>query len=340
MATSPQATPTTNNGYHHNGVPHESARHPLSGTAALATQQPQRRLNLTHVHYTPSWLGLGAAGAALGALGLHKFGWPVALGMGMFGALSLAYMTTFEPARPTLEQVTLRLPALPQELDGLRIGQLSDSHLGLPHTARNLAWAIEQMRREQPDLVVITGDLTHYHWAIPRLPELLGGLSAPLGIYAVPGNHDYWEGIADIQAALRLLDIPLLLNEHRQLRWNGADFWLAGVDDVWGGQPDLDVALRGIPPGAYTLLLAHSPDRADEAARRGVAVQLSGHTHGGHLRLPVLGPFTRPRFGARYVMGQYQIGAMQLYVTRGLGGAPLRLLCRPEATIFTLRHAA
>jgi predicted MPP superfamily phosphohydrolase len=93
-----------------------------------------------------------------------------------------------------------------------------------------------------------------------------------------------------------------------------------------------------VPAGAFTLLLAHSPDYVTEAAERGVDVQLSGHTHGGHLRLPLLGGFGMPRFGRRYLMGRYQVGPTALYVSRGLGGVPLRLLCPPEATIITLRR--
>ena len=97
-------------------------------------------------------------------------------------------------------------------------------------------------------------------------------------------------------------------------------------------------ALDGVPRDAFTVLLAHSPDIADNTADYGFAVQLSGHTHGGHLRLPLIGPFARPRYGRRYVMGLYKVGAMTLYVSRGLGGVPLRLLCRPEATVLTLRR--
>jgi predicted MPP superfamily phosphohydrolase len=249
-------------------------------------------------------------------------------------------MTRFEPAHPTLERVTLRLPALPPALDGLRIGQITDTHLGMRYAAANVRWAVEQMRREQPDLLVLTGDLAGRREGITEMAALLGQLSAPLGVYAVPGNHDYWEGLSDVHAALALAGIPLLMNEHRRLGWNGADFWLVGVDEIWDGRPDFKAALDGVPASAFTVLLAHSPDIADNAVDYGFALQLSGHTHGGHLRLPLLGPFARPRYGRRYVMGQYRIGPMALYVSRGLGGVPLRLLCRPEATIFTLRCGA
>jgi predicted MPP superfamily phosphohydrolase len=289
--------------------------------------------------YTRSWLRLGLAAASIGALGLRRLGWPATAALGGLGAAGLAYIRRYEPTHPTLNRVTLRLPTLPAALDGLRIGQITDTHLGLPHSSDNLRWAVEQMCYDRPDLIALTGDLAGLRKGIPEIPPLLGKLSAPLGVYAVPGNHDYWEGLADVHAALMLADIPLLMNEHRRLSWNGADLWVAGIDDIWDGRPDFAAALDGVPRQAFTVLLAHSPDIADDAAEYGFALQISGHTHGGHLRLPLLGPFARPRYGMRYVMGQYQVGPMTLYVSRGLGGVPLRLFCRPEATIFTLRRA-
>jgi hypothetical protein len=304
----------------------------------LPTRHPGRDpFDPPRVHYTPSWFGLGAAAATLGLAGVRAFGRSAAFGMGALGLLGLAYMRRVEPTSPILEKVVLRLPTVPPALDGLRIGQISDMHLGLPYTEQNMFWALKQMRREQPDLIIITGDLVGDRHAIPDLPRLLRELRAPLGVYAVPGNHDYWEGLADVDAALSLVNIPLLLNESRRLRWNGADFWLLGTDDVWDGDYNIDAALDGVPDNSFKLLLSHAPDTAGEAARRGIDVQLSGHTHGGHLRLPFFGPFTRPRFGAKYVIGRYQVERMALYVSRGLGGTPLRLLCRPESTIFTLR---
>lgn len=290
-----------------------------------------------HVTYSRVWGGLGACMAGLTAVGLWRYGRSMAVSLAGASVASLAYMTLIEPRRPQLTQITYLLPSLPAALDGLRIGQISDSHLGQLHTADNLAWAIAQMQREQPELLVLTGDLVATHQAIAQLPDFVRGLSAPLGVYAVAGNHDYWEGLAEVRQALDQIGIPLLMNEHCRLRWKGADLWLAGIDDLWEGRPDVAAALAGVPPGAFTVLLAHVPDIADESATHHIALQLSGHTHGGHLRLPLIGPFSLPRHGLRYAMGHYTVGTMALYVSRGLGGAPLRFLCRPEATIITLR---
>ncbi len=282
------------------------------------------------------WLAAGALGAGLGLLGLRRYPRATLLGLGA-GLLGGIYTTLIEPRRPRLERLTLHLPGLPPALDGLRIGQISDPHLGMPHAARNLAWAAAQMRRERPELLALTGDFVSLHSAMPHIGPLLRGLEAPLGVYAVPGNHDYWEGLEELHTLLAPLGVQLLMNEHRRLLWRGGELWLAGVDDIWEGEADLAGALRGVPQGAFTLLLCHAPDAADEAARLGVALQLSGHTHGGHLRLPLIGPAARPRYGFTYVAGRYRVGAMELYVSRGLGGLPARFGCPPEAAVFTLR---
>lgn len=311
----------------------------LAGLLPLPTHRPKRNpLDPARLINAPGWYRTGALAAGLGLLGLHRLGWPAAAGMGVLGGAGMLYASRFEPSHPTLERVTLRFPQLPAALDGLRIGQITDTHLGLRYTEQNLAWAVEQMRREQPDLIAVTGDLAGHKAAIPAITPLLRPLAAPLGVYAVPGNHDYWEGLADVRSALALAGIPLLINQNLRMRWRGADFWLAGVDDAFDGRPDFAAASAGIPGGGFSLLLAHAPDLAVDATRHGFALQLSGHSHGGHLRLPGLGAYTHPRFGVRYVIGHHRVGALQVYVSRGLGGAPLRLLCKPEATIFTLRR--
>lgn len=312
----------------------------LDGLPHAPTRRPKRNaLDPARLIHTPGWFGAGALAAGLGALALRQLGWPAAAGLGALGAAGFAYTTRYEPAHPRLERVTLSFSNLPAALDGLRVGQISDTHLGLRYTEQNCAWGVEQLMREQPELIAVTGDLAGCKAGIPPIVPLLSRLHAPLGVYAVPGNHDYWEGMADVQGALALAGIPLLVNRNLQLRWNGADLWLAGVDDMLDGRPDYAAARAGIPAGAFSLLLSHAPDTAADAADYGFALQLSGHSHGGHLRLPGLGAFTHPRYGARYVIGHHQIGGLQLYVSRGLGGAAFRMLCPPEVTIFTLRRA-
>jgi len=290
------------------------------------------------VRYSGRWLGLGAGAAGLAALALARGGRRAAVALGAAGLAGAAYATAYEPRRPRLERLSLRFPNLPPALDGLRIGQLSDLHLGHRYSAENTRWAVAQMCDEAPELLALTGDLVSYTRNIADLPGLLAPLRAPLGIYAVPGNHDHWEGLPEIAAALRPLGVEFLVNASRRLRWRGAELTLAGVDDAWDGDMDMAAALAGAPAGGFTLLLCHMPDLADEAARRGVDLQLSGHTHGGHIRMPWLGSLVLPRYGWRYPVGHFHVGRTQLYVSRGVGGMPLRLGCPPEATVITLRR--
>jgi hypothetical protein len=284
------------------------------------------------------WVGAGVGLGIASGLAIYWGGLPVAAALGAAGLSGLGYAMFVEPRLPVLERVTLRLPDLPPELDGLRIGQLTDQHLGSLHSRVNTRWSVQQMLNEQPDLLVLTGDFVNNEEAINDLADLFRPLKAPLGVYAITGNHDHWEGVEEIYEQLEPLGIEFLVNSNRCLQWRGADFWLAGIDDMWYGTPDLHAALEGIPEKAFTVLLAHEPDFAEIAAPRNIHLQLSGHTHGGHIVLPVLGPPCLPFHGLRYVSGLAYVDTMQVYVSRGLGGFPLRFNCLPEATIHTLRR--
>lgn len=284
------------------------------------------------------WIGVGLGLSGLLWLALRRIGWPLAAVLLPAGAVGAGYATLLEPRLPRLERVTLRLPQVPPELAGLRIGHLSDMHLGVGYGLPNSRWAVQQMVQAQPDLLVLTGDFVTKASSIADLPDLLRPLHAPLGVYAITGNHDHWEGVDAVLAALESVGIVPLHNENRHLTWRGGSFWLAGIDDIWYGAPDLSATLQGIPEEALTLLLAHEPDLADVAAERHVDVQLSGHTHGGQITLPLLGAFCLPRLGLRYARGSFQIGPMHLYVSRGLGGLPVRFHCPPEATLITLER--
>lgn len=302
-------------------------------------QRKPPRFDPTLVRYSPRWFGLGAALGTIATLAVQAGGLPAAAALSAVGVAGVSYATLLEPRRPVLERVTLRLSTLPSALDGMRIGQISDSHLGHPHGHVNTQWAIHTMTKERPDMMVLTGDFVSFEHAIADLPNLFRPLQAPLGVYAVPGNHDHWEGVEHIVDCLAPLGIEFLINTSKRLTWRGGTFWLAGVDDMWFDGADLDAALAGVPADAFTLLLSHAPDLANAAAKRNIAVQFSGHTHGGHMWLPGLGSFCLPRYGTQYAIGLEQVQSMQVYVSRGLGGMPLRLGCPPEATIFTLTRA-
>jgi len=289
------------------------------------------------------WTLAGAVSALLALLGylfLPPY-WRVRLIGAAVGAAGTAFgLATLQASRLTFERVTLEVPHLPAALDGLTIAQLSDMHIGSRFSARAVRRAIAWVRQIQPDLVVLTGDYASFPHDIALLNEALEGIAAKRGVYAILGNHDYWIDVALIEQVLTGHGIELLRNDWRRFEINGASFYLVGIDCLWEAQHDLEQALAGLPQNALTVVLAHEPDIADDVARYNVTLQLSGHTHAGHIAAPLLGPFFLPRYGFRYVRGLYQVGEMWLYVSQGLGGIPLRIGSTPEATLFTLRQAS
>ena len=168
----------------------------------------------------------------------------------------------------------------------------------------------------------------------------LGGLRARDGVFASMGNHDYFTEGDAMADALAAAGLSVLRNSGVELERGGARIFLAGVDDTWSGRDDLTAALAARPAGMPTVLLAHDPVLFTAAAARGVALTLSGHTHGGQLGVPFFAKrWNLARVITRFTTGLYQDGAATLYVTRGLGttGVPIRLLVPPEITVLTLR---
>ncbi len=291
------------------------------------------------------WLVSGmllALTSAAGLLALPRRHLARALGLLVASSVSAGVLALIEGVRgalyPELKHVDLPIDDLPAPLEGFTIGQLSDLHLGMPFTRRAVPSAIAALLAEQPSLLVLTGDYISFYRHLRLLPPLLRSLSAPHGVYAIFGNHDHWTDLRAVARVLREAGITVLLNEHRVLTVEGARLVLAGVDDLWGGAPDLAAALDGAPVDVPIILLAHSPDYAAEASQSPVAVQLAGHTHAGHIRLPWLGPLFLPRYGLHYDRGMHRVGQMVLYVSHGLGGLPIRFGSRAEVTVLTLRR--
>lgn len=259
--------------------------------------------------------------------------------MGGVGALLAGIGVGLAQARRVaFERHTLEVPELPPALDGFRIIQITDLHLGSLFTVANLQRTLAWVREQQPDLVVFTGDFISYNDKLPLLREHLHGISAPHGVYAIFGNHDYWTDIAALEQVLRGHGIEVLRNEQRTLRVGDATLYLVGIDCIWESLHDLAAAFADVPADAPTIVLAHEPDIADEVARFSPTLQLSGHTHAGHITAPLLGPLFLPRHGLRYFQGLHRVGRMWLYISRGLGGYPLRFGCPPEVTEFTLKQ--
>ena len=259
---------------------------------------------------------------------------------GLSACGGVGYVTQVEPHWPALERLDVRLPGLPPHLDGFAIIQLSDLHRGPEVSAADIARAVRlAQRQEGVDLIVLTGDyVSRSAGYAPSCAEALAPLVAG-NVLACLGNHDHWTDADTVAAALAEVGIVVLRNAAREV----ADgLWVAAVDDVWERHADLERALERVPAGATIVLLAHEPDYADTVAADGrVHLQLSGHSHGGQVRVPFLGPLVLPYLARKYHAGPYAAGGLRLYVNRGVGlvAPAVRLNCRPEVTLVTLRRA-
>ncbi len=262
----------------------------------------------------------------------------VTAGMSAAGA---AYGFNVEPNQLQVERVTIPLMRLPGAFDGVTIAQLSDLHYGPYVSAEHIAQAVQQTNALQPDAIVLTGDLVNMSWRyIQPCMEIIAKLEAPLGVFAVLGNHDYWIGHLELMlASLKKTDIRLLRNQAAPLTRARATMYLVGIDDLWQKLADLRRALTNVPHNACKIALMHEPDFADVAAQAEIDLQLSGHSHGGQVRLPFFGPLVLPKYGEKYPMGLARVGNFtQVYTTRGVGVLPpaVRLNCPPEITLLTL----
>lgn len=240
----------------------------------------------------------------------------------------------------SLERVTVELKRLPKRLDGFKIIHLSDIHhspfTGFDHIARTVKIA----NRLKPDMFVLTGDyVSHETEYISPVAKLMGELQAEFGTHACLGNHDHWTDPEAVTTAFRNNGINMMVNEGFRFEARGASFWLAGVDDHMVGKTDIAAALKGSYPDEMKLLLAHNPIIFRKSVRYGVDLTLSGHTHGGQVRVRE----TQKRLIRRRKLsnGLHQRYDSQIYITRGIGTVvlPVRYQCPPEITMLELRSA-
>lgn len=265
------------------------------------------------------------------------------------GLISLA-LNTPEPELPPpgffpdpeITEIDIWLPRLPVAFNGLRIVHLTDIHHSLFTPLEDIQRAIHLANLLRPDLIALTGDYVTlsptYIWPVARV---LGKLRARLGTFAVLGNHDFQVDAGEITRAFRTQRIRVLRNSHFALRAGSAHLWVVGVDDLWWGADDLVTALRSVPAREPKILLCHNPMGVRQAAAHGVDFVLSGHTHGGQVRLPVVGSvYGRSKFGERFVEGWNRLDGTQIYVSRGIGKVllPVRLGCPPEIACLRLRR--
>ena len=261
------------------------------------------------------------------------------------GGASLLDAFWFEPGYLTLTRQDIAIRNLPSGFDGFRIGVLSDFHFPPGDDDELIAKDVARVRQEKLDMVALTGDyISGSMRVVPPLLSHLEKLTATHGVFAILGNHDGWRNRTDsMRQHFEKAGISFLVNQNSQLSLKGEKLAIAGTDFVWLGKPDPGKTLKGITPDTPVVALVHEPDFFDAmTARRDIQLQLSGHTHGGQCRVPVIGYAPQKvEFGRKYNYGHYTHGDSNLFVTRGVGtvGIRVRFACPPELAILTLRSS-
>ena len=269
----------------------------------------------------------------------------VALTVALAAAALALWALWIEPRRVLLRRRTLRVPRWPAELAGLTVGVISDLHAGAPHVdERKVERLVARLARAKPDLVVLLGDYVdpEVAFAQPVEPEAvaarLGRLPAPLGRFAVLGNHDWARAGPRIVEALRAAGIRVLEDEAAPVDARGKRLWVVGLADATLRDPDVEAAFADVPDGEPVLVLSHDPDLFPRVPER-AALTLSGHTHGGQVDLPGVRDKVIPsRFGDRFAAGHVVEGGRHLHVTRGVGTSrfPVRFRSPPEVLLLRL----
>ena len=257
------------------------------------------------------------------------------------------YANRIEPSLLDIQELQIKHPLIPKSFDGIKLVQFSDTHLGFQYNLHQFTKLVKKINSLQPDIILFTGDLMdepNQYTEINRLMPILKSLHAPLGKYCIFGNHDHGGYGSDIYRNIMVnSDFSVLLNESAPVKMSdGSIIYLLGIDDAMLGNPNLPLALKNVPNNTFNILLSHAPDLAETAAQYPVYWQLSGHSHGGQIKIPLLGALVTPPFGQLYPEGLYSVGDdshLSLYVNRGIGTTrlPFRFLSKPELTIFTLR---
>lgn len=276
--------------------------------------------------------------------------------LGVFSWLVIFYGSFIEPRMMIVNEQTIELSATPTVT--LRAALVSDLHLG-PYKSKEWAEAaVKKINALGPDVIFLTGDFVYNDTAQIALAEPLKALRAPLGAFAVLGNHDYDDGTpADVQAAdrkrvetiqksLESWGIKILVNEPAFIEKGAKKIALLGADDIFTGHTNLTASLKtaqaaGIMPFDATIALSHNADAVWEAQKLRVDLVLAGHTHGGQIRLPFLGPVPDlpHELGKKYDRGLFAFGRTQLFITSGIGemGPRARLLVPPEIAFLKMR---
>jgi predicted MPP superfamily phosphohydrolase len=294
------------------------------------------------------------------------------LGRAFFGAVGLGAAAAvdgflIEPHIPVVERIGIRLRNLPEAFHGFRIVVMGDMHFG-PYAGKpQVERAVRLALPLKADLTILTGDFVsrplferdgpagarHAEPCAEVLQQLIGGSGGtstatstatstgmPTGtpVISILGNHDHWNGPDMVAEILNGHGLNVLRNRSLPLERDGQRIWIVGVDDVYEHANDLDQALQGVPPTETRIVAVHEPDFADQTAKHAVDLQISGHSHGGQVRIPFYGAPILPQLGRKYPIGLNQVRDLQVYTNRGIGvvSPPVRLNCSPEVTLITL----
>ena len=248
-----------------------------------------------------------------------------------------------EPGRLSVTREEISCARLPDALDGLRIGVMADIHYKPEQDEELLEEAVALLNREKPDLIALPGDFMDSDPSViePML-RVLKKLAPSHGVFASMGNHDGWAAeSANLRRRFEKAGISMLINRNHGIRVRNERLAIAATDHIWLGKPDSSATLRGIAADTPVIALVHEPDYFDEITqRRDIQLQLSGHTHGGQCRVPLIGYApAKVAYGRKYVYGSFEHGDSRLFVTRGMGttGLRIRFACPPEVAVLTLR---
>jgi predicted MPP superfamily phosphohydrolase len=243
---------------------------------------------------------------------------------------------------PEITQIDVWLSRLPAAFEGLKIVHLTDIHHSLFTPLEEVERVVHLANRLEPDIVALTGDYVTFSQAYIRpAARALGKLRARRGVFAVLGNHDFQVDADAVTHSLRANQIRVLRNAHHPIRIEKKTLWVVGIDDLWWNSDDLSAALRSVPAREPKILLCHNPLGIWEAAAHDIDLVLSGHTHGGQVRLPGFSSWYRSKLGERFVEGWNQLNKTQIYVSRGIGKVvvPIRVACPAEIAVLRLRRA-
>lgn len=260
------------------------------------------------------------------------------------------YARYIEPKTLSVSHHTIYSPLIQKGLTGIKLVQFSDLHLGYQYSLSQLSNVVNRINAEQPDIVCFTGDLVddlQTYKQSEHISPILQTIQAPLGKFSIYGNHDHGGyGTQLYSAIMKQAGFQMLQNQEMRIRLiDGSELSIFGIDDMLLGRPEIERTLQNALPDIYTIVLVHEPDIAPLLANYPVNLQLSGHSHGGQIQIPLVGPIVTPPLAQEYIEGFYTVVKQEereltVYVNRGLGTTriPFRFLAKPEITVFTLEH--